>query len=90
VLEPVQETATMPLKMYTTASAASKKIDDGNWSIIAVSKIPVLKISLSRTVTTFHRQFARNDTFGDESKLQDAINVNAQWDSENGKSLASH
>jgi hypothetical protein len=90
VLEPVQETATTPLKMYTTPSAASKNIVDGNWSIVAVSKIPVLKICLSRTVTNSHWQIARNDTFGNESKLQDAINVNAGWDSENSKSLASH
>jgi hypothetical protein len=90
VLEPVEETATTPLKMYTAFSAFSKDIVDANWSIIAVSKIPILKICLSRTVKTCHRQFARNDTFGDTSKLQEAINVTARLDSENGKSLASH
>ena len=76
--------------MYTTASDAAINIVDGNWSIVAVSKISILQICLFRTVTICHLQFTRNDAFGDDSKLQDAINVNTLWDSENGMSLASH
>jgi hypothetical protein len=88
----------MPLKMYTTTSAInpykSETFSLGNWRIIAVSKIPVFEICLSRRVTTCHRQFARGQApFDDdlEPKLQHAINV-GQWDIENrnGKSLASH
>ena len=90
VLEPVQETGRTPQKMYTTASDAAINIVDGNWSIVAVSKISILQICLFRTVTICHLQFTRNDAFGDDSKLQDAINVNTLWDSENGMSLASH
>jgi hypothetical protein len=88
VLEPVQETGMTPQKIYTTA-VFSRTIVDGNWSIVAVSEIPVFQICLLRTVTC-HPQFARNDTFGNVSKLQDAITVNALWDNENGMSLASH
>jgi hypothetical protein len=91
VLEPLQETATVPQKIYTTdATSSSKTIDGGNWSIIAASKIPIFfQICLLRTVTCL-RQYARNDTFGDESILEDAISVNAHGDYANGKSLASH
>jgi hypothetical protein len=81
--------------MYTTASASnsvnSEIVFEGDWRIIAVSKIPVFEICLSRTVTTCHRQFSRSDGLSDEPKLEHAINV-GRWDIENrnGKSLASH
>ena len=80
-----------PQKIYSTPTTLSLKDDvvGENWSIVAVSKISVLQTCLFRRVTTCHWQFARNYTFGDESKLHDAINVNAKWDNENGMSLAS-
>ena len=79
-----------PQKIYTTPTTWSEDpgVAGENWSIVAVSKISVLQMCLFRTVTTCHWQFARY-TFGDESKLHDAINVNAKWDNENGMSLAS-
>ena len=90
VLEPVEETGKKPQKIYTTPWFSEyRDVVGGNWSIVAVSKIPVVKICLFKTVTS-HRQFARNDMLGEESKLQDAINVTARWDNENGVSLASH
>jgi hypothetical protein len=49
-----------------------------------------LQICFFRKVTTCHRQFAKSDTFGDVSKLQDAININARWSDTFGMSLASH
>jgi hypothetical protein len=89
VLAPVEETGMTPQKIYTSTSDF-EDINQVNWSIIAVSKIPVLQLCLFRTVTTCHRQFSRNDTFGDESKLQDAINVKVQGDYRGSMSLASH
>lgn len=79
-----------PQKIYTTPTDVTfiDKIFERNWSIIAVSKIPVWKLCFFRTVTTCHRQFARNDTFGHESKLRDAINVNAWRDHEDGVLLS--
>ena len=80
-----------PQKIYTTPTTSwpGDGVVGENWSIVAVSKISVLQTCLFRTVTTSHWQFARNHAFGDESKLHDAINVNAKWDNENGMSLAS-
>ena len=91
IIEPIQEAIMTPQKIYTTPTTQSLKdgVAGENWSIIAVSKISVFQTCLFRTVTTCHWQFAKNYTFGDESKLHDAINVNAKWDNENGKSLAS-
>jgi len=82
----------MPQKIYATPTDAVffDNIVDGNWSIVAVSKIPVWQLCLFRTVTTCYRQFARNYTFGDESKLRDAINVNAWEDDEDGVLLSPH
>ena len=79
----------MPQKIYTTPTNAVffDNIVDGNWSIVAVSKIPVWQLCLFGTVTTCYRQFARNY---DESKLRDAINVNAWEDDEDGVLLSPH
>ena len=92
VLEPVQEAGMTPQKIYTTPAYTTfiHDIVDGNWSIVAVSKIPVWQLCSFRTVTTCYRQFARNDTFGDGSKLRDAINVNAWRDDQDGVLLSSH
>jgi len=81
-----------PQKIYTTPTDAVffDNIVDENWSIIAVSKIPVWQLCLFRTVTACYRQFARNYAFGDESKLRDAINVNAWGDDEDGVLLSPH
>jgi hypothetical protein len=90
VLEPVQEAGMTPQKIYTTPTDATfdNDIVDGNWTIIAVSKILVC---LFRTITTCYRQFARNYAFGDDSsKLRDAINVNAWGDYEDGVLLSPH
>ena len=94
VLDPVQEIGKIPQKIYTTPtdSRFSDNIAGGNWSIVVVSEIPVWQLCLFRTVTTCYRQFARNYTFGDESKLRDAISVSAWPDSdgEDGVLLSSH
>ena len=80
-----------PQKIYSTPTTLSLKDDvvGENWSIVAVSKISVLQTCLFRTVATCHWQFARSYTVGDESKLRDAINVNAKWHNESGMLLAS-
>ena len=92
MIDPVQEIGKMPQKIYTTPTYLrfSDKIVGGNWSIVAVSEIPVWQLCSFRTVTNCYRQFARNDTFGDESKLRDAISVSAWPDGEDGVLLSSH
>jgi hypothetical protein len=92
VLGPVHETGMIPLKLFATRFLPYPVVfetDTINWSIVAVSKIFVLKMYLFRTVIACRRQVFF-DTFDEGPELLDAIQVEALWDNESGMSLASH
>jgi len=55
VLEPVQETAATPHKLYMapapSVSISDESVDDKNWSIVAVSKISLFDMFLTTVIT---------------------------------------
>ena len=92
VLEPVHETGMTPQKSFTTSTLPYPfllEADNINWSIIPVSRIFVLKMCLFRTITACRWQIFV-DILNEESKLHDAIQVEAIWNDESGMSLASY
>ena len=92
VLEPVLETGMTPQKLSTTSALPYPfllEADNINWSIIPVSKIFALQMCLFRTIIACRWQIFV-DMLNEESKLQDAVQVEAIWDNESGMSLASY